>query len=109
MIKIMAFVPTYVEITLVPVMMDILEMVLAALVWESDEYHAPIFVFLNIIDLDECQTGADDCESMNAECNNTIGSFECYCRNGYRFNGTYCESIHMEYFACSISLIICCL
>ena len=47
---------------------------------------------LDVVDLDECRTGADDCESMNAECNNTIGSFVCYCRDGYRFNGTYCES-----------------
>ena len=61
------------------------------------------FVFhlcLDFTDIDECEIGADDCDSMNAECNNTIGSYECYCRGGYRFNGTYCEStytnLHMK-------------
>ena len=55
-------------------------------------------MFSTIVDLDECQTETDDCGSRNAECNNTIGSFECYCRSGYRLNGTYCESTSSIYF-----------
>jgi hypothetical protein len=51
-----------------------------------------LYTSLAIADLDECETDTDDCESRNAECNNTIGGFECYCRSGYEFNGTYCES-----------------
>ena len=51
------------------------------------------YLSLAVTDIDECEIGADDCDSMNAECNNTIGSYECYCRGGYRFNGTYyCKS-----------------
>ena len=49
---------------------------------------------LDVTDVDECETGMNNCESMNANCNNTDGSFECYCRDGYTFNGTYCESVY---------------
>ena len=49
---------------------------------------------VNVIDFNECGNGTNsNCESRNAECNNTFGSFECYCRDGYRDNGTYCESM----------------
>ena len=47
-----------------------------------------------ILDIDECEDGLDNCDSLNGECNNTDGSFECYCRDGYLFNGTYCESTY---------------
>ena len=34
------------------------------------------------MDVDECATNTDDCHE-NAICTNTIGSFECACKNGY--------------------------
>ena len=33
------------------------------------------------IDIDECLEARDGCAQM---CNNTVGSFACYCNSGYR-------------------------
>ncbi|XP_065176645.1 agrin-like [Sycon ciliatum] len=41
-------------------------------------------------DIDECTAGGHNCTAM-ASCNNTIGSFECLCKNGYYGKGTACE------------------
>jgi hypothetical protein len=43
------------------------------------------------VDVDECALGTDNCHD-NATCNNTDGSFECSCNDGYSGNGTSCES-----------------
>ncbi|CAB4002444.1 fibrillin-2-like isoform X48, partial [Paramuricea clavata] len=43
-------------------------------------------------DVDECALGTDNCHN-NATCNNTDGSFECSCNEGYSGNGTSCENI----------------
>ena len=40
-------------------------------------------------DINECETGEHNCDS-NAECNNTIGSFECFCNEGYEGDGVNC-------------------
>ena len=43
---------------------------------------------------------------MNATCNNTEGSFACYCNEGFNGNGTYCNgkySVTPKYF-CVFSL-----
>ena len=42
-------------------------------------------------DINECNEGTDDCD-MNADCNDTDGSFTCTCREGYSGNGTFCSS-----------------
>ena len=39
---------------------------------------------LLFLDIDECAAG-DPCMA-NAECENTEGSFTCYCRDGYEAN-----------------------
>ena len=41
------------------------------------------------LDIDECETGADDCEQI---CLNLEGSFECSCSDGYELdeNGRNC-------------------
>ena len=44
---------------------------------------------LFLVDIDECDTGADSCDT-NAYCNNTIGSHNCTCYFGYKGNGTTC-------------------
>ena len=41
-------------------------------------------------DLDECEFQLHSCD-INAECENTIGSYECHCRSGYRGNGRICN------------------
>ena len=43
-------------------------------------------------DLDECEFGLDSCD-INADCKNTIGSYKCECRSGYRGNGIICNGI----------------
>ena len=42
-----------------------------------------------IIDIDECALSGSKCHS-NATCNNTDGSFQCTCNNGFSGNGTMC-------------------
>ena len=83
------------EITAVLATLDLLVMVSVAVVKLTLQINvlAIICHIMNIIDFNECLNDTDNCESMNAECNNTFGSFECYCRDGYRDNGTYCESM----------------
>ena len=41
-------------------------------------------------DIDECSI-ENDCH-VNATCNNTVGSYECHCVDGFSGNGTTCES-----------------
>ena len=41
------------------------------------------------LDVDECSSGLDTCHE-NAVCNNTNGSFECYCKPGYIGDGFIC-------------------
>ena len=43
-----------------------------------------------ILDIDECTEDKDDCDA-NAHCNNTVGSFECTCNDGYSGAGVTCE------------------
>eukprot|EP00117_Sycon_ciliatum_P002421 scpid7190/ scgid3720/ Fibrillin-1 len=43
-------------------------------------------------DVDECESGTHECH-INAECVDTIGSYQCICRLGYSGNGTYCTQI----------------
>ena len=54
---------------------------------------APLFyqnVYLTTADIDECQDGSHNCNE-NAECSNTVGSFECLCNPGYSGNGQNCS------------------
>ncbi|CAG5110171.1 Oidioi.mRNA.OKI2018_I69.chr2.g4598.t1.cds [Oikopleura dioica] len=40
-------------------------------------------------DVNECYKGTDNCH-YNARCVNTVGSFQCICKNGYQGNGVNC-------------------
>ena len=42
-------------------------------------------------DIDECDLGTYVCD-VNAYCENTIGSYDCVCVDGYVENGTFCMS-----------------
>lgn len=41
-------------------------------------------------DVDECTESPAVCDGQGV-CENTLGSFKCICRPGYRGNGTHCE------------------
>ncbi len=48
------------------------------------------------IDIDECFEKMDDChQESNATCENTDGSFDCSCREGFEGNGTVCDGTHV--------------
>ena len=42
-------------------------------------------------DIGECTAGSHTCH-VNADCTNTLGSFDCACRAGYSGDGTVCGS-----------------
>ena len=46
---------------------------------------------LHYVDVDECARGIDEC-SMNAQCTDTMGSYNCTCNIGYDGNGFNCTS-----------------
>ena len=43
-----------------------------------------------LVDEDECQNGTHNCD-VNAHCNNTLGSFNCTCLQGYLGEGVRCS------------------
>lgn len=50
-----------------------------------------LFNFHCFPDRDECQNSANNDCDQNAICNNTIGSFECFCKKGFTGNGKTCS------------------
>eukprot|EP00961_Rhodomonas_salina_P287588 3885554-Rhodomonas_salina.1 len=47
---------------------------------------AGVILQLGCVDVDECATGAHDCDA-NAACADTVGSFTCACNDGYLGSG----------------------
>ena len=43
-------------------------------------------------DIDECVSGTHECD-VNAQCINTVGSYNCTCKNGYSGDGRSCSGI----------------
>ncbi len=52
-------------------------------------YYTLKFSFIFSSDIDECALGTAECDP-NADCVNTIGSYNCTCRDGYFGNGSLC-------------------
>ncbi|XP_005177429.1 cartilage oligomeric matrix protein isoform X1 [Musca domestica] len=56
------------------------------------EYWTNSYQRQTCVDINECQTGMARCEE-NSVCVNTIGSYQCHCREGYKHNGTHCTPV----------------
>ena len=46
-------------------------------------------LFFVDLDTNDCTEGKHDCD-VNSECNNTLVSYKCTCKDGYKGNGTNC-------------------
>lgn len=46
--------------------------------------------FVSMSDIDECTTEASVCPA-HSNCNNTVGSYNCSCEEGYTGNETFCK------------------
>ena len=47
-------------------------------------------MYINVADLDECNTNTHNCDA-NADCVNTVGSYSCTCKAGYTGDGQSCN------------------
>ena len=78
--------------TTVHAMLDSLEMVLSVVVSIDGlrlNKYSKLFLYI-LADVDECDTGTHDCVH---NCNNVIGSFVCFCKDGYKLeeDGINCK------------------
>lgn len=49
-----------------------------------------MFAFYYNPDVDECSRSTHKCGS-NSDCENTLGSYKCKCKQGYSGDGNFCE------------------
>jgi len=47
-----------------------------------------------VLDIDECVNGANNCD-VNAVCNNTGGSYNCSCKDGFHGDGIHCTGNYL--------------
>ena len=45
-----------------------------------------------VTDFDECESQSNDCD-VNADCQNTAGSYTCMCKAGYTGDGKTCKGM----------------
>ena len=62
------------------------------------KYVLAIYILLYFIDIDECETGTDNCD-VNATCTNRVGNFTCTCNQGYHGDGVSCDG-RLSYIHC---------
>lgn len=58
-------------------------------------YWSLLSKFLTDTDVDECQEKSDNCH-LHASCDNTVGSFECFCNDGFAGNGRFCAGTEIS-------------
>ena len=75
-------------------------MTMATLAMVSHTANCNYCTFSATIDTNECDMETDSCQQY---CNNTIGSYECYCDEGYELNNTY--YCHGKHTACHIYIM----
>ena len=66
----------------------------------------PLCLFF-FLDIDECSIGNGGCHG-DADCQNTVGSFNCICKTGYDGNGLNCfgkDIIHKNYLQSVAALV----
>ncbi len=51
-----------------------------------------------LLDIDECRSAMENCDSNNGICTNTVGSFTCSCDVGYTGDGITCSSKSIGHF-----------
>ena len=57
------------------------------------------------LDINEC-SGDVNC-GVNAQCINTLGSYECQCNTGYSWDGTQCIGKNKDFLLILISVVLC--
>ena len=48
-------------------------------------------------DIDECADNSDKCDQVNADCSNTVGSYDCECHVGFTGDGRRCGTLFRIY------------
>ena len=56
---------------------------------------------LVLLDIDECSVNNGGCEDI---CNNTIGSYDCFCKDGFEGNGAFCHGKLKSYYLQELNL-----
>lgn len=49
-----------------------------------------------MIDVQECDVDQSNNCSLNATCNNTVGSYTCTCKGGFSGNGIECKGMKKQ-------------
>lgn len=85
-------VTTLMEVSFAYAMLDIVVVDLTVKVRKVARCYT-CMIFRSLLDIDECgESGDNNCDLVNGRCNNTSGSFNCFCNAGYAGDGVNCTS-----------------